>query len=188
MSSQCYLYNYAFHFIIGLTGIYIERYLGGGAEFKAAITVDFGSFSLIPPPPLSPSPPPCHHNSPETTRNHSATSPSPLLRDVGSTIDTPGCAKRTTDAPAPPSPKGCGRVRTYSTRELGRGKTRGTQGMGGPYSASQKRATTFVVARFSLITFSPNSQPTTNDIKPRRNPPPTPSLSRRPDDLKTQRQ
>jgi len=141
MSSQCYLYSYAFYFIIGLTGIYIERYLGGGAEFKAAInriTVDFGSFSLIPPPPLSPSPPPCHHNSPETTRNHSATSPSPLLRDVGSTIDTPGCAKRTTDAPAPPLSKGMWAGTYLLDQGIGEGKNKGDPRNGRPVQCVAK--------------------------------------------------
>jgi hypothetical protein len=48
ISYKCYLNGSNFYFVIGLTGIHIERYLGGEAEFKTAInriTVDFGSFS-----------------------------------------------------------------------------------------------------------------------------------------------
>ena len=60
ISSKWYLDSPNFYFIIGLLGIYIEHYLGGRVEFKTAINhipVDFGSSSLIPPPPPLPSPP-----------------------------------------------------------------------------------------------------------------------------------
>ena len=105
MSSKCYLNIPNFCFIIAQTRIYIEHYLWGGrAEFKAAInriTVDFGSFSLIPPPP----PHPHSANLTPTTPNHLVASPSPHLRDVGSTINILECAKWTTAAPTPP-PRG----------------------------------------------------------------------------------
>jgi len=64
----------------------------------------------------------------------SRTRPSPLQRDVGGHI--------------------LARPRNWGGETQG-----GTQEMGGPSSASKKRATTFAVARFSLF-------PTTNDIEP----------------------
>ena len=122
------LNNTNLYFTIGHMNVHIEHYLWGRVEFKTTINhimVNFGSLSLIPPPPLSPSLPPCHHNLPETTHNHSATSPSPLLRDVGSTINTPGCTKQTTAAPAPPLSKGMW-VGTYLLdRGIGDGKRKG---------------------------------------------------------------
>jgi hypothetical protein len=58
--------------------------------------------------------------------------------------------------------------------------------MGGPFGVSQKRATTFVVAHFSLFAFSPT---TTNDIEPHTAAHITTTMMlRRPDDSETQRQ
>ena len=63
------------------------------------ITVDVGSFSLIPPPPHRP------HllDSGPSTRVHTAWCPSPLLRDVGPIANAPGRLKIPTTAP--PLPK-----------------------------------------------------------------------------------
>jgi len=68
---KCYLNSPNFYSIIGLTGIYIECYLCGEAEFKAAInriTVDFGSSSQFTTTTILATPTP-------TTRNGPATSP-----------------------------------------------------------------------------------------------------------------
>jgi hypothetical protein len=52
-------------------------------------------------------------------------------------------------APAPPLSKGMWAVQSRSTKDLEREDHEGgTQEVGGPYGASRKRATTFVVARF----------------------------------------
>ena len=45
-------------------------------------------------------------NSPATTRDRPDMSPSPLMRDVGSIINTPGCTEDTAATPAPPLSKG----------------------------------------------------------------------------------
>ena len=85
---------------------------------------------------------PCHRNMPATTHNHPATNPSPLLRDVGSTIHTSGCTKQRTAAPTHPSPKGCGWVHTCLTMELERGNTRGDPRNGRPVQCIEKRVMT----------------------------------------------
>jgi len=96
--------------IIGLTGAYIDRYLEGRAEFKVdinCITVGVCSSSLIPPPP-PPRPRPL--NSTPTTPIYTDTSPSPRLRDVGSSNNTAAPSEARTQARLPlPFPKGCGR-------------------------------------------------------------------------------
>jgi hypothetical protein len=103
---------YKFYFIIALTGDYIERYLGRGAEFQNDINRITVDIALIPPPPPPPSPP---LSPPQFARNHlkspgheplpsiegcglnhqhfgmrktddSRTRPSPLQRDVGGHI------------------------------------------------------------------------------------------------------
>jgi len=133
-------------------------------------------------------PPPQHLNSVPTTRVNSATSPSPLLGDVGSTTNAPGSVERTTAAPAPPLSKGMWAGTYLLDGGIGGRETQGgTQQVGGPSSASQKRAMTLVVARFFLIISSPNPQPTPNVSNPTQRPPPTSSLTRRPDDPQTQR-
>jgi len=110
ISLKWYLNSSTFCFIIGQLGIYIERYLGGGAEFKNNINRITVDIPLIPPP-LPSSPPP---SPPQFARNHPETSPSPLLRDVG-WFFTAACALATPphsqDPPVPlPSPEGCGPV------------------------------------------------------------------------------
>jgi len=134
--------NTIFYFTIDLTSVHIERYLSWRAEFETKInqiTVDFGSFSLVP---LPPPPRSCHHNSRQTTRNNPDTSPSPLLRDVGSTTNTLGCAGRTATQPQPhlphPFSKGCGRF-VFARWGIGDRVTQGgTQRVGGPCSTSRK--------------------------------------------------
>jgi len=89
--------------------------MGGRVEFKTAInriTVDFGSFSLILPPP-----PPRPHsaNSTPTAPNHLVASPSPHVRDVGSKNKPPPppSPRPTTNLPPTmplPSAEGCGQV------------------------------------------------------------------------------
>ena len=119
----------------------------------------------------------CHHNSPPTTHHHLATSPSPLLRDVGSSMNTSGCAEWTAAAPAPPHSKGMW-VDTYSIHGgIGGGNTQGgTQQVGGPSSASQKWAMTFVVALF-FSSLSPATSNTPLTISnPTQRPAITPSL------------
>jgi hypothetical protein len=54
---------------------------------------------------------PPYHISPPTTPNHLATSPTPLLRDVGSANDIPTTSQAKTQPQPPlPFPKGCGRL------------------------------------------------------------------------------
>ena len=85
----------------------------GRAEFEThinRITVDVCSFSsstTTSPPPLSPSPSP---SVPPTSPDHPVASPSPLLRDVGSTsiAAAPSQARMQVQPPLP-FPKGCGR-------------------------------------------------------------------------------
>ena len=68
-----------------------------------------------------------HHIPPPTTPNHPATSLSSLLRDVGSTIDTPATSEaRTKLQPPLPFPKGCGLV--YSDFDGGNWRGRNTRG------------------------------------------------------------
>jgi len=121
ISSKCYLNSTNFYFIIGVKCIYIERYLGGGAEFQNDINHITVDIALI----LPPLPPPHHHNSPATTRNHPAMSPSPPLRDMGSAINTPGCTKWTTAAPAPPLSKGMWAATYLIDGVIGEGKPKG---------------------------------------------------------------
>ena len=49
---------------------------------------------------------PRHPNSIPATPHNAEMSPSPLMRDVGSTTKTPGCAKQMAATPAPPLSKG----------------------------------------------------------------------------------
>ena len=125
ISSKFYLNSSIIIIIIGLVGTYIERYLSGGAEFKTSINrITVRSLSFLHHH-HHPRHHPRHHNSPATTRNHPTTSPSPLLRDVGSTIHTSGCAKRTTAAPAPPLSKGMWAGIYLLDRGIGEGKHKG---------------------------------------------------------------
>ena len=80
-------------------------------------------------------PPPRHLNSVPTTRKNTATSPSPLPRDVGSITNTPG-----SPPPHPPLPfrKGCGRAHTRSTGESGSGNHRGDPVNGRPVKCVPK--------------------------------------------------
>jgi hypothetical protein len=90
-----------------------------------------------------------HRHSPTTTPEHTATSPSPLLRDVGSTTNAPGCAERTAAAAAPPLSKGMWAAQYRSTEELGMDKHEGGPiEWEAPVVSYETRATTFVVARF----------------------------------------
>ena len=75
---------------------------------------------------------PCHHNLPTIARNHPAMSPPPLLRDVGSTINTWDAQNGWQLHPPLPSPKGCGQVHTCSTVELGGRNTKGDPKSGRP--------------------------------------------------------
>ena len=112
------LYRSNFYFIIRPIRIYIEHYLGGGAEFQNninCITVDIALISPPPPPPsLS-----------QLTHNHLAMSPFPLLRDVGSTINSWDVQNGQQQQLPLPSPKGCGQAHTCSMVELGGRNTKG---------------------------------------------------------------
>ena len=99
---KSYLNSSNFYFIIRLIGSCIERYLGGGAEFKSHISpITFGFGSLL-----------SHSftttitlatpSTPSTTRNNPPGYPSPVLRGVGSINNAPGCAELT--AALRPSP------------------------------------------------------------------------------------
>jgi hypothetical protein len=105
-----------------------------------------------------------HHHSPPTQPNRPVTSPSPLLRDVGSTVDNPVPHARTQPASPLPFSKGCGRLIVVRRRNGGRRNMRGTQ-VGGPHSTSRKRATTFVMARFFPSLFDP-----TNELNTKKTP------------------
>jgi len=78
--------KYKFYFTIRLIDVHIKHYLWGRAEFKSAINPSQLTFMH----PLSS----FHHHhhpphlySPATTPNNPAASPSPLLRNVGLTIN-----------------------------------------------------------------------------------------------------
>ena len=73
------------------------------------------------------------------TPNHSATSPSPLLRDVGSTNNTSAPSEVRIQLQLPlPFLKGCGLFIVTQGRNGGGGDMGGTQEVGGPCSASWK--------------------------------------------------
>ena len=98
----------------------------------------------IPLPPPSPSPP----TSPSSSRRNPEMSPSPLLRDVGSSSGIPNSLGNANPAASSPFQRDVdgsssldGGMREVDTRG-------GTQGMGGPASASRKRTTMNVVVRF----------------------------------------
>jgi hypothetical protein len=76
---------------------------------------------------------PQRHNSVPTTTHNATTSPSPLMRDVGSTTNTPGCAEQTAATPAPPLSKGMW-AGLYSTGGIGGNRRRngGWKNKGGP--------------------------------------------------------
>jgi hypothetical protein len=132
-------------------------------------------------------PPPRHLNTLPTSRRNSTTSPSPLLRDVGSTINTPGRANGPQPHPPLPFPKGCGRAHTCSTAELGAGRnTRGDPKSGRTVQCVAQ--TGYDACRSPFFTFSPNPNPPLTVSKPPQHLPPTSSLPRRPDDPKTQHQ
>ena len=86
---------------------------------------------------------------PPTSPVDSAASPSPLLRDVGSssTATAPSEARM---QPEPPLPflKGCGWLSIARWKIRGGRKTQGTYVMGGPVVSYEIRATTFVEVRF----------------------------------------
>ena len=91
----------------------------------------------------------CHHGSSPTPLNISATSPSPILRGLGSINNAPWCAEPTNRGPTPlPSPEGCGRAWYFPNGRVGQ---HGEQWKGGPKSGKpircviKTRATTFVV-------------------------------------------
>jgi len=168
--------------------VYIACYLWGQSEFKAAInhiTVDFGSSSLIPlPPPASPTPQlgPNHRQKPDNE-------PLPSFEGCGLNHNHSGIC-RTDDSCTRPSPfqRDVGGHMPARRGNWGGTTQGGTQEMGGPSSASQKQATTFVVACFSLFAFPPT---TTNDIERYTAPANcivTATTLQRSDDSETQRQ
>jgi len=100
---------------------------------------------------------------------NSSTSPSPLLRDVGSTTNaTAPSQARMQPHPPLPFPKGCGRF-NLARRRIWRGRTTkgGGQEVRRPCGASRKWAMTNVIARFlpslplrlTLTTLNPTDQP-----------------------------
>ena len=104
--------------------VHIKRYLWGRAEFETninRITVDICAFSpsstITSPLPSSPSSSP---SPPPASRVNQATSPSPLLRDVGSIKTASAPQKRRPGAAAPPLSTGMWAASIRSTGELGR--------------------------------------------------------------------
>jgi hypothetical protein len=98
-------------------GVYIERYLWGGAEFQFninPITVEFhspSSTTTAPPPLLHPSTTFARALTASNVAGDPVTSPSPLLRDVGSVNIAPAPSQaRLLLLPPLPFPKGCGRL------------------------------------------------------------------------------
>ena len=129
----------------------------GRAEFEThinRITVDVCSFSsstTTSPPPLSPSPSP---SVPPTSPDHPVASPSPLLRDVGSTSIAAAPSQARMQAQPPlPFPKGCGRF-SFARRGIWGGrKTRGTHEVGGPGGELRNMSHDICRGSFSLSVF-----------------------------------
>ena len=70
---------------------------------------------------------PLHHHSHSATFNNPVRSPSPLLRDVGSTTNPPACAEPTQSNPPLPFQKGCGQAHARSMEEPGSKKGEGSE-------------------------------------------------------------
>ena len=114
-----------------------------------------------------------HHHRPRqlhsfpTTHKNPAVSPSPPLKDMGSTTNVPATAVRVPAATAPPLSKGMWAALVVQWLLLfdggfGEGETqRGTQEVGGPCGTSGKRTTMEVVVRFRqfLIPSHPTDHP-----------------------------
>jgi hypothetical protein len=147
----------------------------GERSFKQTSTASRLIFahSLLPPPLLPPLRPPFARNNTSPLGHE----PLPSIEGCG-LIRYRRCSLRSEDAAKSPLPfpKGCGRLGLAQGKKGGRQTRKGTREVGGTAGTSQKRATTNVVARFSLITFSPNPQPTPSGTTRRQRPPPTSSL------------
>ena len=108
------------------------------------------STTTSPPPLLQPPPPSLAPTPPPTSSGDPVTSPSPLLRDVGSVnIITAPSQARVLPQPPLPFPKGCGRLK-LTRRRIRRGrKTReGPMKWGARVMGYEIRATTIVVVCF----------------------------------------
>jgi len=98
---------------------------------------------------------PPHLYSPAATPNNPATSPSPLLRDVGSTLNpTASSQARMPTQPPLPFPKGCGQLRFAQRRNWGGRKARGDPESGRPRWYVTKMNDNFGCCLFSPISLS----------------------------------
>jgi len=124
----------------------------GEQSFNSTSTPSRFNFTLLrPPPPLlhlssTPPPPPLASSSPPTSPGDPVTSPSPLLRDVGSVNIAPAPSQARM-LPQPPLPflKGCGQLSLARRRTRGGKKTKEWEA---PLVSYKIRAMTFVVVRF----------------------------------------